>query len=70
MPIRRIAGCAARSGRFAQSLPGRDVDFVLAAPSALRNQLLLLVLVIAYFVVLGRTGGTVFQRLFGMKRAK
>ncbi len=31
--------------------------------------LLLLVLVIAYFVVLGRTGGTVFQRLFGMKRA-
>jgi hypothetical protein len=32
--------------------------------------LLLLALVIAYFVVLGRTGGTVFQRLFGMKRAK
>jgi hypothetical protein len=32
--------------------------------------LLLLILVIAYFVVLGRTGGTVFQRLFGMKRAK
>jgi uncharacterized RDD family membrane protein YckC len=32
--------------------------------------LLLLLLVIAYFVVLGRTGGTVFQRLFGMKRAK
>jgi hypothetical protein len=31
--------------------------------------LLLLVLVIAYFIVLGRTGGTVFQRLFGMKRA-
>jgi hypothetical protein len=30
----------------------------------------LIVLVIAYFVVLGRTGGTVFQRLFGMKRAK
>ena len=27
-------------------------------------------LIIAYFVVLGRTGGTVFQRLFGMKRAK
>ena len=27
------------------------------------------VLVIAYFVLLGRTGGTVFQRLFGMKRA-
>ena len=23
---------------------------------------------IAYFVMLGRTGGTVFQRLFGMKR--
>jgi len=32
--------------------------------------LILLVLIIAYFVVLGRTGGTVFQRLFGMKRAK
>jgi hypothetical protein len=31
--------------------------------------LLLLVLIIAYFIVLGRTGGTVFQRLFGMKRA-
>jgi hypothetical protein len=30
--------------------------------------LALLVLVIAYFVVLGRTGGTVFQRLFGMRR--
>ena len=33
------------------------------------SALLLLVLVIAYFVVLGRTGGTVFQRLFGMRRA-
>jgi hypothetical protein len=32
--------------------------------------LLLLLLVVAYFVILGRTGGTVFQRLFGMKRAK
>jgi RDD family len=32
--------------------------------------LVALVLVIAYFVILGRTGGTVFQRLFGMKRAK
>jgi hypothetical protein len=32
--------------------------------------LVLLALIIAYFVVLGRTGGTVFQRLFGMKRAK
>jgi hypothetical protein len=32
--------------------------------------LLLLALIIAYFVVLGRTGGTVFQRLFGMKRAR
>ena len=26
-------------------------------------------LMIAYFVIVGRTGGTVFQRLFGMKRA-
>lgn len=32
--------------------------------------LVLIVLVVAYFVVLGRTGGTVFQRLFAMKRAK
>ena len=32
--------------------------------------LLLVVLIIAYFIVLGRTGGTIFQRLFGMKRAK
>jgi hypothetical protein len=32
--------------------------------------LLCLVLILAYFILLGRTGGTVFQRLFGMKRAK
>lgn len=32
--------------------------------------LLLFVLVVAYFVVLGRTGGTVFQRLLGMKRTR
>jgi hypothetical protein len=32
--------------------------------------LVLLVLIVAYFIVAGRTGGTVFQRLFGMKRAK
>jgi len=32
--------------------------------------LLLIALIIAYFVVLGRTGGTVFQRLFRMKRAR
>jgi p-aminobenzoyl-glutamate transporter AbgT len=25
---------------------------------------------IAYFILMGRTGGTVFQRLFGMKRAQ
>ena len=31
--------------------------------------ILLLALIVAYFLVLGRTGGTVFQRLFGMKRA-
>lgn len=30
---------------------------------------LLVALIIAYFVILGRTGGTVFQRAFGMKRA-
>jgi hypothetical protein len=27
-------------------------------------------LIIGYFIVFGRTGGTVFQRAFGMKRAK
>jgi hypothetical protein len=32
--------------------------------------LICLFLVVAYFIVLGRTGGTVFQRLLGMKRAK
>jgi hypothetical protein len=31
--------------------------------------LVLLILIVAYFIVLGRTGGTVFQRLFRMKRA-
>ena len=30
----------------------------------------LIIVIIAYFLILGRTGGTVFQRLFGMKRAK
>jgi hypothetical protein len=32
--------------------------------------LLCLILIVAYFNILGRTGGTVFQRLFGMKRAQ
>jgi len=31
--------------------------------------LLLLIMIVTYFVVLGRAGGTVFQRLFGMRRA-
>jgi hypothetical protein len=30
--------------------------------------LLAFALIIVYFVILGQTGGTVFQRLFGMKR--
>ncbi len=30
----------------------------------------LIAVIIAYFLILGRTGGTVFQRLFGMKRAQ
>ena len=30
----------------------------------------LIAVIIAYFVILGRTGGTIFQRAFGMKRAK
>ena len=28
------------------------------------------VAIVAYFVILGRTGGTVFQRLGGMERAR
>jgi hypothetical protein len=32
------------------------------------SAMLLLVLIVIYFVVGGRTGGTVFQRLFRMKR--
>jgi hypothetical protein len=32
--------------------------------------LLLVAMTVVYFVALGRTGGTIFQRLFGMKRAK
>ena len=32
--------------------------------------LLLIVLIAAYFIALERTDGTVFQRLFGMKRGK
>jgi len=31
--------------------------------------LLLFALIVAYFVLLGRTGGTIFQRLFGFRRA-
>jgi uncharacterized membrane protein YkvI len=31
--------------------------------------LLTIVMIVVYFVVLGRTGGTVFQRLFGMRRS-
>jgi hypothetical protein len=41
-----------------------DASFKVGGASAL----LALGLVIAYFVILGQTGGTVFQRLFGMKR--
>jgi hypothetical protein len=32
------------------------------------SALLTILLVIVYFIVLGRTGGTIFQRLFGMRR--
>lgn len=31
---------------------------------------MLFALIVAYFVALGRTGGTILQRIFGMKRAK
>ncbi len=39
--------------------------FGLNGPAAI----ITIVLIVAYFIALGRTGGTVFQRLFGMKRA-
>ena len=53
---------------------GGGVDLKLSATGVGFNiegwpALLVFGLVIAYFVILGRTGGTVFQRLFGMKRA-
>jgi hypothetical protein len=32
--------------------------------------LLVIVLVVAYFILLGQTGGTVFQRLFSMRRPR
>jgi hypothetical protein len=44
------------------SNPGVNQAFALGPWASLT----LLALIIAYFVVLGRTGGTVFQRLFGM----
>ncbi|MEZ5849155.1 MAG: RDD family protein [Hyphomicrobiaceae bacterium] len=43
---------------------GDGVSFKLEGLPALA----LFVLVIAYFAGLGRTGGTLFQRLFGMRR--
>jgi hypothetical protein len=46
--------------------PGATEVFSLAGWPAL----LVIALIIAYFIVLGRTGGTIFQRLFGMKRAQ
>ena len=48
------------------SNPGVNQAFALGPWASLT----LLALIIAYFVALGRTGGTVFQRLFGMKRAR
>jgi hypothetical protein len=70
---------------FATSVLGVPIYFALGdAPRTITNSagavtvwglstgpaLLLLFLIVAYFVVLARAGGTVFQRLFGMKRAK
>jgi len=45
-------------------LNGRD--FSVGGISALLAALLM----IAYFVILDRTGGTVFQRMFGMRRGR
>ena len=51
---------------FAHAGGGQTVKYGLSPWASLA----LLALVVAYFVVLGRTGGTVFQRLFGMRRAR
>ena len=68
-------------GYLASKLPGNEptAPLVIGAPGTKTVQLfgvggwptlVMIVLVIVYFVVLGRTGGTVFQRLFGMTRAR
>ncbi len=68
-------------GYLMSMLPGNHptAPLVIGAPGTKTVQLFgiagwpavgMIVLVIVYFVVLGRTGGTVFQQLFGMKRAK
>ncbi len=63
------------AGGFAiQKLTGGTSDGAGSDPAGIGFKLeglpalVLFVLVIAYFAGLGRTGGTVFQRLFGMHR--
>ena len=57
---------------MASGAVGADNDWVSAKGTGFDLQgwsaALVIGLVIAYFVVLGRTGGTLFQRLFGFKR--
>lgn len=48
---------------------GEDATLRLGYDFSPGGTLLLLILIFGYFIVLGRTGGTVFQRLFRMKRA-
>jgi CDP-diglyceride synthetase len=61
------------------TLLSRGIAFEFAGPpggpTAIRfdipwQMMLLPALVVGYFAVLGGTGGTVFQRVFGMKRGK
>jgi RDD family len=61
------------SGRISAEIIGTAEDRAVRLGidlSSAGSTLLLLILIFAYFIVLGRTGGTVFQRLFRMKRAK
>jgi len=74
MGMVRLSGRGERDiGRRLQALVGAGQWTAFFVPADGRFQpgpaVLTLVMIVIYFVVLGRAGGTVFQRLFGMKRA-
>lgn len=50
---------------LSSAFPAHDVEFNIPW-----QMMLLPALIVGYFAVLGSSGGTVFQRLFGMKRGK